>query len=87
MMRHGSIDWLALLISLNSFIFLVLGVTWCVSPKSFVKVHRTLFPKNPVSTTARWKSGVSSNSGRMVGAMFACFAIFILYQLWSGEFR
>jgi uncharacterized membrane protein len=86
-MRHGSINWLALYISLISVFFLVSGVIWSVSPKSFVKVHRTLFPKNPVSTTARWESGVSSISGRMVGAMFACFAVFILYQLWSGEFR
>ena len=37
-MKHGSIDWLTLLISLNSLIFIVSGATWCVSPKSFVKV-------------------------------------------------
>jgi hypothetical protein len=69
MMRHGSIDWLALFISLISVIFLVSGATWCVSPKSFVKAHRGLFPKNPVST-ARWESGVCSISGRVCGAMF-----------------
>lgn len=86
-MGYGSIGWLGLLISLNSLIFIVSGATWCVSPKSFVKVHRTLFPKNPVSTTASWESRVCSISGRVVGAMSACFAIFILYQLWSGEFR
>jgi hypothetical protein len=85
-MKHCS-DWLTLLISLNSLIFIVSGATWCVSPKSFVKVHRTLFPKNPVSNPARWEPGVSSISGRVVAAMFACFAIVILYQLWSGEFR
>ena len=30
---------------------------------------------------------VCSISGRVVGAMFVCFAAFILYQLWIGEFR
>jgi hypothetical protein len=44
MMRHGSIDWFALLISLIMLIFLVSGATWCISPVSFVKAHRTLFP-------------------------------------------
>jgi uncharacterized membrane protein len=87
MMRNGSINWLALFISLISLIFIVSGVTWSVSPKSFVKAHRALFPKNPFSNTASWESGVCSISGRLVGAMFACFAVFILYQVWIGEFR
>jgi uncharacterized membrane protein len=87
MMRHGSIDWLSLLISLISLIFIISGVTWCVSPTTFVKLHRTLFPRNPLSNTASWESRVTSISGRMVGALFACFAIFILYQVWVGEFR
>ena len=86
-MRHGSIDWLALYISLVSLMLLVSGATWCVSPTSFVKAHRALFPKNPFSNTASWESRVCSISGRMVGAMFACFAVFLLYKLWFGEFR
>jgi hypothetical protein len=53
---------------------------------SFVKAHRALFPKNPVSSTAKWESVVCSISGRMVGAMFVCFAVFLLYKLWFGEF-
>ena len=84
-MKLGSINWVGLLISLTSLIFIVSGVTWCLSPKSFVKVHRAIFPKNPVSITARWESGVCSISGRVCGAMFACFAAFILYQVWFGN--
>lgn len=87
MMRSGSINWLSLLISLISLIFIVAGATWCVSPRSFVNVHRALFPKNPISNTARWESGICSISGRMVGAMFVGFSVFILYQVWIGEFR
>lgn len=87
MMRHGSIDWFALLISLTMLIFLVSGATWCISPVSFVKAHRILFPKNPVSSTAKWESAVCSISGRVVGAMFVGFAGFILYQLWRGDLR
>lgn len=88
MMRHDSINWLALYISLISLIFLVSGATWCVSPRSFVKIHRALFPKNPISNTASWESGVCSLSGRVVGAMFACFAVFILYEVWVvGKFH
>ena len=68
-MKHGPIDWLALLMTLISLIFILSGATWCVSPKSFVKVHRTLFPKTPDSTTASWESRVCSISGRVVGAI------------------
>ena len=87
MMRHGSIDWFALFITLIMLIFLVSGAAWCISPVSFVKAHRALFPKNPVFSTAKWESAVCSISGRVVGAMFVCFAGFMLYQLWSGAFR
>jgi hypothetical protein len=86
-MRHGSINWFAVYGSLIMLIFLVSGATWCISPGSFVKAHRALFPKNPVSSTAKWESAVCSISGRVVGAMFVGFAGFMLYQLWSGELR
>jgi len=81
-MRHGSIDWFALLISLIMLIFIFSGATWCVSPKSFVKVHRTIFPRSAISNTAKWESEVCSISGRVRGAVFASFAVFILYQVW-----
>lgn len=87
MMRHGSINWFAVYGSLVMLIFLVAGAIWCVSPVSFVKAHRILFPRNPVTNTTKWESAVCSLSGRLVGAMFVGFAGFMLYQLWSGEFR
>jgi hypothetical protein len=87
MMRHGAIDWLALYISLILVMFLVSGATWCVSPTSFVKAHRILFAKNPFINTVSWESRVCSRPGRLVGAMFVCFAAFLLYKLWFGEFR
>jgi hypothetical protein len=87
MMRPGSIDWLKLYISLVSVMSLVSGATWCVSPKSFVKAHRTLTFRDKVFRTKWWGSGVCSVSGRVCGAMTACFAVFILYKLWFGEFR
>ena len=87
MMRHGSTDWFALLMTVIMLIFLVSGAAWCIWPASFVKAHRALFPKNPLSDTVKWESAVCSISGRVVGAMFVCFADFMLYQLWSGELR
>jgi hypothetical protein len=86
-MKHGLIDWLALLMTLVSLIFIFSGATWCVSPKSFVKVHRAIFPRSAISNTASWESQVCSISVRARGAVFACFAVFILYQVWSGAFR
>ncbi len=56
-MRHGSINWFAVYGSLIMLIFLVSGATWCISPGSFVKAHRALFPKNPVSSTEKWEPG------------------------------
>lgn len=87
MMRHRSIIWFAVYGSLIMLIFLVSGVTWCISPMSFVKAHRILFPRNPVSNTAKWELAVCSISGRLVGAMFVGFAGFMFYQLWSRELR
>lgn len=78
---------LALCISLILLIFVVSGATWCISPMSFVKAHRVLFPKNPFSSTTKWESAVCSISGRTVGALFVGFAGYLLYQLWSGELR
>lgn len=86
-MKHGPIDWLALLMTLISLIFIFSGATWCVSPKSFVKVHRAIFPRSAISNTASWEAEVCSISGRVRGAMFACFAVFILYQVWGGACR
>jgi hypothetical protein len=86
-MKHGPIDWLALLMTLISVIFIFSGATWCVSPKSFVKVHRAIFPRSAISNTTTWESDVCSIAGRVRGAVFAGFAMFILYQVWSGTFR
>ena len=86
-MRHGSIDWLALYISLIAAIMLVFGIVWSVSPMRFVNGYRALIFRDKVTRTRWWESAVCSNSGRVVGAMIACFGVFILYKLWSGEFR
>ena len=86
-MKHGPIDRLALLIAFISLTFISSGATWCVSPKSFVKAHRALFPRSAISNTATWESDVCSISGRVRGAVFACFAMFVLYQVWRGAFR
>jgi hypothetical protein len=82
MIKHSPFSWFAVYPSLIMIIFLVSGVCWCVSPRSFVRAHRFFFPENRFLNTERWESQVCSVSGRAVGAMFACFAIFMLYQLW-----
>jgi hypothetical protein len=87
MTRHGSIDWLALYISLIAAIMLVFGIVWSVSPMRFVNGYRALIFRDKVTRARWWESAVCSNSGRVVGAMIACFAVFILYQLWMGGFR
>jgi hypothetical protein len=87
MMRHGSIDCLALYISLIAAIMLVFGIVWSVSPMRFVNGYRALIFRDKVTRARWWESAVCSNFGRVVGAMIACFAVFILYQLWMGGFR
>ena len=87
MIRNGSIDWVALYMSLVATIMFVLGITWCISPKNFVKAHRALIFRDKVTRAKWWESAVCSIFGRVVGAMVACFAVFILYQLWMGGFR
>ena len=86
-MRHGSIDWLTLYISLIAAIMLVSGIAWSVSPMRFLNGYRALIFRDKVTRAKWWESAVCSNSGRVVGAMMACFVVFILYQLCSGEFR
>jgi hypothetical protein len=51
------------------------------------QLPRSNLPRDKVTRAKWWESAVCSNSGRVVGAMIACFAVFILYKLWSGEFR
>ena len=87
MTRHGSIDWLALYISLIAAIMLVFGIVWSVSPMRFVNGYRALIFRDKVTRAKWWESAVCSISGRVVGAMIACFAFFILCQLWMGGFR
>jgi hypothetical protein len=87
MMRHESIDWLALYISLIAAIMLVFGIVWSVSPMRLVNSYRALIFRDKVTRARWWESAVCSNSGRVVGAMIACFAVFVLYQLWMGGFR
>jgi hypothetical protein len=87
MMRHGPIDWLGLYISLIAAIMLVTGIIWCVSPMRFVNGYRVLIFRDKITRAKWWESAVCSNSGRVCGAMLACFAVFILYKLWIGEFR
>jgi hypothetical protein len=87
MIRNGSIDWVALYMSLVATIMFVLGITWCISPKNFVKAHRALIFRDKVTRAKWWESAVYSNSGRACGAMIACFAVFILYQLWIVGLR
>jgi hypothetical protein len=65
-----------------AMIMLLLGSTWCISPKTFVKAHRAMIFRDKVTRAKWWESGVCSNSGRVCGAMIACFAVFILYQVW-----
>ena len=52
-MRHGSIDWLALYISLIAAIMLVFGIVWSVSPMHFVNGYRALIFRDKV-TRAKW---------------------------------
>ncbi len=86
-MRHVSIDWLVLYISLIAAIMLVSGIIWCVSPMRFVNGYRALIFRNKVTSAKWWESAVCSKSGRVCGALLAYFGVFILYQLWIGEFR
>ena len=53
----------------------------------FVNGYRALIFRDKVTRAKWWESAVCSISGRVVGAMVACFAVFILYQLWMGGFR
>ena len=87
MIGYGTIDWWPIYMSLIATIMLVLGATWCISPKGFVKAHRALIFRNKVTGAKWWESAVCSNSGRACGAMIACFAVFILFQLWIVGFR
>ena len=87
MIRHGTIDWLTLYLWLMAAIMLGSGATWCVSPKSFVKAYRALIFRDKITTLKWWESAVYSKSGRVGGAMIACFGGFILYCLLSGEYR
>ena len=58
-----------------------------VSPMRFVNGYRALIFRDEVTKTKWWESAVCSNSARVCDAMIACFAVFILYTLWIGEFR
>ena len=49
MMRHGSIDWLALYLSLIAAIMLVSGIVWSVSPMRFVNGYRALIFRDKVA--------------------------------------
>ena len=86
-MRHWTIHWLALYISVIAAIMLVSGIVWSVSPMRFVNGYRALIFRDKVTRAKWWESAVCSISGRVIGAVVACFAVFILYWLWIGGFR
>ena len=81
MTKLGFIVRLALL-TLVGLTILVVGITLCVSPQKYVKIHRTLSPKDPIANTAWWESEVCSIGGRIFGALFACFGGILLYLTW-----
>ena len=86
-MRQRSTDWLALYISLIAAMMLVSGIVWSISPRCFISGYRALIFRDKVTRAKWWESAVCSISGRALGAMMACFAIFVLYELWMGGFR
>ena len=81
MTKLGFIAWLALG-TLAGLLFLIHGVIWCVSPQTYVRVHRALFPKHPITNAARWESSICCIEGRISGAVLACFGVILLYLVW-----
>jgi hypothetical protein len=81
MTKLGFIAWLALG-TFFGLTILVIGITLCVSPQKYVRVHRALSPKDPIANTERWASEICSIQGRILGVVFACFGGISLYLVW-----
>ena len=62
-----------------SLFFLILGITWCVSPKTHIRLYNTLIPAQPI--TRERESEIYSIEGRIAGLVFACAGGGFLYVM------